>query len=276
MKEKIKIWIQAIRLYSFTTTFLPMLIGFACLPHADWLLAALIMACVFIAHAGINMINDYYDYIYGVDLEHTRGSSRMLVNKQLTPPAMLNASLGCFLASALLGVGIVFYTQRYFLLVVGGVALLIGYFYSATRLQLKRYGLGDIGVLISTGPLITSGIVYAQTGAWPIFPAIVGLLPGLLAVDVLHTNNLRDVESDKKAGLWNAAHIKGFGIAYWWCLLGAAYLIQFWMIWQGHLPSYTLVTLLLLTFLHPRISIERMALGHLLFNSVVALALFLR
>lgn len=269
-----KHWIQALRIYSFTTTLLPMLIGFACLPSVDWSLAALIMACVFIAHAGTNMINDYYDYIYGVDWEHTRGSSRVLVNKQLKPHAVRNVSLGCFFISALIGIGIVFYTQRYFLFVVGGAALIIGYFYSATHLQLKRYGLGDLGVLISTGPLITSGIVYAQTATWPALPAIVGLLPGLLAVEVLHTNNLRDVASDKKAGLWNVAHIKGFGENYWWILLGATYLVQFGLIWQKHLSPYTLVTLLLLLFLRPRISIEKMALGHLLFNSVIALALF--
>ncbi|MFZ5807167.1 MAG: prenyltransferase [Verrucomicrobiota bacterium] len=266
-------WIHAIRLYSFTTTLLPMLMGFAFCPQWDWVLATLIILSVFVTHAGTNMINDYYDYIYGVDQIHTRGSSRVLVNKQLSPLAVRNVSWGCFVVGALAGLAVVFYTRRYELLLFGIFAVLTCFFYSSTKFQLKRRGLGDIGVLICTGPLITVGIYYAQTGQWDPWVCVAGLIPGLLAVDVLHTNNLRDVASDKIAGLWNIAHSR-WGVAYWWMILALAYGVQIVLIWNQKLSVYTLLTLLLPLIIHPRVSIEKMALGHLLFNSIVVFFLF--
>lgn len=273
--SQIKSWIHALRLYSFTTTLLPMLMGFVLVPDVDWSLALLIMASVFITHAGTNMINDYYDYINGVDQIHTKGSSRVLVNKQLTPIAMRNVSFACFVVGALLGLALIFYTRQYMLFAFGAVGLLCGFFYSATKFQFKRYGLGDLAVLISTGPLITTGIYYAHTGEWDNISFIAGLIPGLTAVNVLHTNNLRDVESDAKVGLWNIAHIKNFGVPYWWIVFCSAYVVQFWLIWQNFITPYSLVTLLLPIFIRPRIPIEKMALGHLLFNAVIVAALWI-
>lgn len=93
-------WIQAVRAPFFSASVIPVLTA-AGLAHwrgeaLSWWLLACTLLSVMLLHAGTNLINDHYDFLKGVDLPHTLGSSRVLTDNILSPRQVRNAALLCF------------------------------------------------------------------------------------------------------------------------------------------------------------------------------------
>jgi 1,4-dihydroxy-2-naphthoate octaprenyltransferase len=124
------------------------------------------------------------------------------------------------------------------------------------------------------GPIMTGGIVYCVTGHWDKYSLLIGMIPGLMAVLVLHTNNLRDRVYDARVGLWNFAHIEWFARPYWWLIFTGAYVIQGLLVYKQILPEWTLGSLFLLLVLRPNSSVEKIALGHLIFSLLVLVGIY--
>ncbi len=109
------------------------------------------------------------------------------------------------------------------ILAIGVFSILFGVLYTAGPLPLGYIGAADVFVLVFFGPVAVAGTFYVQTGAmaWP--PVAAGLAPGLLSVALLTANNLRDIETDRRAGKKTLAVRFGKGFAraeYACCLLG--------------------------------------------------------
>jgi 1,4-dihydroxy-2-naphthoate octaprenyltransferase len=213
-----RIWLLALRPFSFTASIVPAvyggLIALALRGHdgiPDFRFDGVgffvtIVGCVAV-HAASNLVNDFFDYRAGVDTPNNFGSVNVLVRKLMTP---LDVSIEAGAAFALAGA-----CGLYLALQAGAaqwplVALVVfgalsAYFYTAPPFALKNRGFGDVQVMLSFALLMVFGAFYVQTKTLSWLPVIAALPIGLLVVDILHVNNLRDLATDRAAGITTIA-----------------------------------------------------------------------
>jgi 1,4-dihydroxy-2-naphthoate polyprenyltransferase len=201
-----------------------------------------------LCHMSVNILNDYFDFMSGVDLKTMKtpfnGGSGMLPAGRLTPRQVLLFGLVCFILAIPIGV---FFTvaqgwQLLPLLVLGAVCIL---FYTTVILKIDfpewspGIGLGILPVL---------GAYFVQTGSYS-FQALIASVPsGFLVLNLLLLNEFPDAEADlighKKTlpitiGKRNAAIVyTGFTAATYLWIAGAVLL--------GQMPAFTLIALLTL------------------------------
>jgi 1,4-dihydroxy-2-naphthoate octaprenyltransferase len=154
-----------------------------------------------------NFANDYGDGVKGTDNEDRIGPMRALQSGIISPKEMkrgmiITAILTLISAILLIYVslGIDRLLISLFFLALGIAAIWAAIRYTVGDNAYGYRGLGDVFVFIFFGPVSVMGIFYLITKVvnWQmIFPSIT---IGLLSVAVLNLNNMRDVESDKKAG----------------------------------------------------------------------------
>jgi 1,4-dihydroxy-2-naphthoate octaprenyltransferase len=154
-----------------------------------------------------NFANDYGDGVKGTDNEDRIGPMRAIQSGIICPQEMkrgmiITAILTLISAILLIYVslGIERLLVSLFFLVLGIAAIWAAIKYTVGDNAYGYRGLGDVFVFIFFGPVSVMGIYYLITKVvdWEmIFPSIT---IGLLSVAVLNLNNMRDIESDKKAG----------------------------------------------------------------------------
>ncbi len=198
---------RATRAYSFPASVVPVLLGaalaaagyagpraFHAAPFALTLLGALL------AHFGANVLNDYFDYKLGVDTRPEHGSG-VLTGGLLTARQVLTFGLLLMAGAALCGLALLpGHAEVIVPLALLGLGCAVLY-----PALLKRYGLGDLLIILAFGVGLTVGAYGVQevslsSQQW----ARVGLvsLPVCLLVDaILHANNLRDRADDRAAGV---------------------------------------------------------------------------
>ena len=98
-------------------------------------------------------------------------------------------------------------------LALGVASVLAGYFYTASPFSLAYRGLGEVVVFVFMGPVIVMGAYYVQVEhfAWEAFIASVPI--GLLVAAILHANNVRDIENDRRNNKWTLAALAGRPLA---------------------------------------------------------------
>jgi 1,4-dihydroxy-2-naphthoate octaprenyltransferase len=154
-----------------------------------------------------NFANDYGDGVKGTDNEDRIGPMRAIQSGIISPQemkrgmvitAILTLISAILLIYVSLGIDRLFISL--FFLVLGIAAIWAAIKYTVGDNAYGYRGLGDVFVFIFFGPVSVIGIYYliTKTINWEmIFPS---MTIGLLSVAVLNLNNMRDVESDKKAG----------------------------------------------------------------------------
>jgi 1,4-dihydroxy-2-naphthoate octaprenyltransferase len=157
-----------------------------------------------LAHAGINVLNDYYDHLNGTDAANTgrifpyTGGSRFIQNGVLTPSQTL--AFGLLLFALVVAGGLWLLAQRGAgLFWIGLVGLFIGWAYSATPLKLNARGLGEACVAAGF-LLIVVGADFVQRGDFAVLPWLAGLPYALLTTNILFINQFPDREADALAG----------------------------------------------------------------------------
>jgi 1,4-dihydroxy-2-naphthoate octaprenyltransferase len=168
-------------------------------------LAAVTMVGALLIHAGINVLNDYYDAAAGTDWHDSdrifpfTGGSRFIQNGVLS--AEQTYRYGWTLLAAGAAAGLLLVGGRGpGLLVIGLVGLVIGWAYSAPALRLSGRGLGELAVAVGFGVLIPLGADWVQRGslAWP--PVMAGGPFGLLTANLLFLNQFPDYRADVASG----------------------------------------------------------------------------
>ncbi len=151
------------------------------------------------AHISVNVLNDYFDYKSGIDLETKRtpfsGGSGILPAAQLTPKQVFRFGLSALTLAV--GIGIYFIVARGLLLlpllVVAGVCILL-YTPFILKLKVPEWAAG-----LGLGTLPILGTYFVQTTDY--LPAIVASIPsGILVHNLLLLNEFPDVDADKKGG----------------------------------------------------------------------------
>lgn len=217
-----------------------------------WLPAAVSGAFALVAHAGVNVLNDYYDELGGSDRGNDdrvfpyTGGSRFIQNGVMGNEETLVLGLALFAAVIAAGLWL---TARSGpgLVLIGGLGLLVGWAYSAPPLALCSRALGEPAAAIGMG-LIVAGTDYVQRGSLTIHPWIVALPFALLAANILLVNEFPDYRADLAAGKRQWVVRLGPRRARWACLalVLTAYLWLLAVVALGALPPTLLLALLAL------------------------------
>jgi 1,4-dihydroxy-2-naphthoate polyprenyltransferase len=134
------------------------------------------------------------------------------------------------------------------LLLLGGVGLVGAFAYSAGPQSPKHKALGEVWVFLMMGAGMTLGGHMAQTGRFSWGAVAAGLPAALLMTLILYTNNLRDMRSDRAAGLRTLPMLFGplEGKVVAGLFLAVPYLATLLMALTRQLPLYTQLALLTL------------------------------
>jgi 1,4-dihydroxy-2-naphthoate octaprenyltransferase len=169
-------------------------------------LAAAIPTLLFalVAHAGVNVLNDYYDHLNGTDAANVErifpftGGSRFIQNGVLS--ARETARLGYALLAAVVPAGLLLTAWAGpGLLVIGLAGLSIGWAYSAPPLELNSRGLGE--ACVGAGfALIVVGADYVQRHGFDSTPFAAGFPYALFVTNLLYINQFPDRKADLHAG----------------------------------------------------------------------------
>ena len=257
--SRMQIWIEAIRPFSFTASITPVLIG-SVLGAADgpFSLGRFFLALfgsLFI-HIGTNLINDYYDYVNGVDTPETLGPSQVIQRGLLTAEEVYWGGITAFAIGSALGLVLVGLCG-WPVLALGVVSVLAGYFYTANPLSLAYIALGEATVFIFMGPVIVIGAYYVQREAFALPPLLVSLPVGCLVAAILQANNIRDLESDRARGKNTLATAIGRQAANWELagLVYGAFVITGLLVLLGYAPWPVLLTFATLRHALPAVRI---------------------
>jgi len=175
---------------------------------------------------GSNLANDVFDFEKGADTAERIGPPRATQMGVLSPGAMRQGMAVVFGLAVAVGLYLTAVAGPW-IVVVGIVSILAAIAYTGGPWPLGYHGLGDLAVFVFFGPVAVVGTAFVQTGElsgramWAAIPV------GLLATAILVVNNLRDIETDARAGKRTLAVRLGRRGARleWLGLVGGAYLV---------------------------------------------------
>ncbi|MFU8771051.1 MAG: prenyltransferase [Anaerolineales bacterium] len=174
-----------------------------------WVLLAL---GLILAHATNNLINDYTDYIKGVDKDNyyrAQYGPQPLEHGLMTKRQMLGFILVTGLLALIAGL-ILVYMRGYLALILLGAGAFFLLFYTY---PLKYIALGELSVLIVWGPLMIGGGYFVITGLWD-WNVVIASLPYALGVTtVIFGKHIDKFLPDKEKGIHTLPVILGEGLA---------------------------------------------------------------
>lgn len=235
-------------------SLIPVFVGIAAVAYQgheinlNFMLLTLIATAL--VHAGVNVLNDYYDELNGTDRVNTErlfpftGGSRFIQNQVLSLNETLWFGLGLLVSAIGLGWLLIVLTGSG-LLWIGLAGVLIGWGYSAPPLRLNSRGLGEPAVAIGFGSLIALGTWFVQTGHFSRYPLLVSLPLALLVMNILYINQFPDYQADKVSGKHHWVVRLGLVKAPWVYLgaIGIASATVLALVWTYYLPKWSLVSL---------------------------------
>jgi 1,4-dihydroxy-2-naphthoate polyprenyltransferase len=197
-----RIWLMAARPRTLPAAVAPVLVGTALAATEDTFkvltfLAALLGA-LFI-QVGTNLSNDYSDARRGADTEDRLGPVRVTAGGLVPPRQVLVATYVAFALAVLAGSYLVA-TAGWELLLVGAASILAGVLYTGGPRPYGYEGLGEVFVFLFFGVVAVTGSYYAQVERIEWEALVLAVPVGLLASAILVVNNVRDLETDRRAG----------------------------------------------------------------------------
>jgi 1,4-dihydroxy-2-naphthoate octaprenyltransferase len=160
------------------------------------------LACLLTAlllQIGSNLANDVFDFERGTDTPERLGPVRVTQAGLLTPSQVKYGMAAVLCMAALLGLYLA-WLGGWPILLVGIAAILSAIAYTGGPFPLGYYGLGDLFVFLFFGLAAVAGTYYVQAGF--VSPAAwwMAIPPGSIITAILIVNNLRDLDSDRRAG----------------------------------------------------------------------------
>jgi 1,4-dihydroxy-2-naphthoate octaprenyltransferase len=197
-----RIWLMAARPRTLPAAVAPVVVGTALAATEGTFkvltfLAALIGA-LFI-QVGTNLSNDYSDARRGADTEDRLGPVRVTAGGLVPPRQVLIATYVAFGVAVLAGVYLIA-TAGWELLLVGAASILAGVLYTGGPRPYGYEGLGEVFVFLFFGVVAVAGSYFAQMEELEWEALVLAVPVGLLASAILVVNNVRDLETDRRAG----------------------------------------------------------------------------
>jgi 1,4-dihydroxy-2-naphthoate polyprenyltransferase len=197
-----RLWILASRPRTLPAAIAPVLVGTALAAYEDEFhvlpfLAAMV-GSTFI-QIGTNLSNDYSDARRGADTEDRLGPVRVTAGGLMPPRHVLAGTYIAFGIAVAAGLYLAA-VAGWELLVVGVASILAGVLYTGGPRPYGYEGLGELFVFVFFGIVAVVGSYYVQTEElrWEAFALAVPV--GLLSSAILVVNNVRDIDTDRRAG----------------------------------------------------------------------------
>lgn len=201
--KTIYFWLKAARLHTLPMSFLSWLVIFcwAIKQDGDIFLGILALIGVMLAHLGVNLIDDYFDYKREVgtiksseekkSIKMQKGKCKYLIDGKATINQVLTVIIIYFGLAALIGL---------LLLIICGwpVALiaLIAAIFCLLYPYLTYWGLSEFAVGMTFAPLLFAGVSFVMLEYFSTDALLLSIPTGLLTVGLLHTHAMMDFDFD--------------------------------------------------------------------------------
>jgi 1,4-dihydroxy-2-naphthoate polyprenyltransferase len=198
----VRIWLMAARPRTLPAAVAPVLVGSALAATQGTFkgvtFAAALLGALFI-QVGTNLSNDYSDARRGADTEDRLGPVRVTAGGLVPPRQVLVATWVAFGLAVAAGSYLIA-TAGWELLAVGAASILAGVLYTGGPRPYGYEGLGEVFVFLFFGVVAVTGSYFAQVEelVWEAF--VLAVPVGLIAAAILVVNNVRDLETDRRAG----------------------------------------------------------------------------
>jgi 1,4-dihydroxy-2-naphthoate octaprenyltransferase len=200
--SSLRIWLMAARIRTLPAAVAPVLVGTSLaiergIFRPGAFIAAL-LGSIFI-QIGTNLANDYSDARRGADAEDRVGPVRVTAGGLVPPRQVLLATYVTFGLAVVCGLYLVA-VAGIELLILGVASIAAGVLYTGGPKPYGYEGLGELFVFLFFGIVAVTGSAFAQLEDWPWQAFVLAVPIGLLAAAILVVNNVRDIDSDRRAG----------------------------------------------------------------------------
>jgi 1,4-dihydroxy-2-naphthoate octaprenyltransferase len=182
----------------------PVLVGTAAaiervgeLPRVGAFIAALI-GSIFI-QIGTNLANDYSDAKRGADTVDRLGPVRVTASGLVAPRSVLLATWLAFGVAVVAGIYLAT-VAGWLIIAVGAASIAAGVLYTGGPRPYGYAGLGELFVFLFFGLVAVNGSYYVQLEELDWLPFGLSVAVGCLATAILVVNNVRDIDTDRRAG----------------------------------------------------------------------------
>ncbi|KAB7704151.1 1,4-dihydroxy-2-naphthoate polyprenyltransferase [Bacillus aerolatus] len=222
---------QLTRPHTLTASFVPVLIGTVlAMFYVDidvWLFMAMLFSCLWIQIA-TNLFNEYYDFKRGLDTEESVGIGGAIVRHGMQPQTVLRLALGSYALALILGVYICM-NSSWWLALIGLGGMMVGYLYTGGPLPIAYTPFGELFSGLCMGSFFILISFFIQTGMVSTQSILISIPIAILVGAINLSNNIRDIEEDKKGGRKTLAILLGhkkavyflgflFAVAYAWVI----------------------------------------------------------
>jgi 1,4-dihydroxy-2-naphthoate octaprenyltransferase len=199
-----RIWLMAARVRTLPAAIAPVLVGTAAaveaageLPRAGGFVVALLGSILI--QIGTNLANDYSDARRGADTADRLGPVRVTSAGLVTPRRVLVATWIAFGAAVACGVYLAV-LAGWVILLIGALSIAAGVLYTGGPRPYGYAGLGEVFVFLFFGLVAVNGSYYVQLEDLSFLSLGLSVAVGLLSTAILVVNNVRDLETDRRAG----------------------------------------------------------------------------
>jgi 1,4-dihydroxy-2-naphthoate octaprenyltransferase len=199
-----RIWLMAARPRTLPAAIAPVLVGTAAaierageLPRVGAFIAALV-GSIFI-QIGTNLANDYSDAKRGADTVDRLGPVRVTAAGLVAPRSVLVATWVAFGIAVVAGIYLATVAGPV-ILAVGAASILAGVLYTGGPRPYGYAGLGELFVFLFFGLVAVNGSYFVQLEELDWLPFGLSVSIGCLATAILVVNNIRDIDTDRRAG----------------------------------------------------------------------------
>jgi 1,4-dihydroxy-2-naphthoate polyprenyltransferase len=195
-------WLLAIRPATLPAALGPVLVGLGVAIGGGAFQPVAAAACICVAlllQVAANLANDLFDFRSGADTADRLGPPRAAAMGLLTERELAGGVVVVFVLAGAVGL---------LLVAIGGpVILLLGLLAAVSALAYTGgpwpygyHGLGEVFVFLFFGVVAVAGTSYLQTSRWEPLAFFAAVAVGALITAILVVNNLRDIDTDRRAG----------------------------------------------------------------------------
>jgi 1,4-dihydroxy-2-naphthoate polyprenyltransferase len=245
-----RIWLMAARPRTLPAAIAPVLVGTAAavqfvgeLPRWGAFLAALV-GSIFI-QIGTNLANDYSDAKRGADSADRLGPVRVTASGMVTPQRVMRATWIAFAVAVACGIYLTTVAGAVILL-IGALSIAAGVLYTGGPRPYGYAGFGEVFVFLFFGLVAVNGSYYVQLEELDALPLGLSISIGFLATAIIVVNNVRDLETDRRAGKNTLAVRVGRerAVGLYRLLVAGAFAVLPIALWAGESSMLPLIGLL--------------------------------
>ncbi|MDF9409707.1 1,4-dihydroxy-2-naphthoate polyprenyltransferase [Pelotomaculum isophthalicicum JI] len=207
-----KVWWRLMRPHTLTASFIPVLIGTSLALAKSGrinypIFLAMLAACLFIQGA-TNIFNEYYDFKRGLDTMDSVGIGGAIVRDGIGAKTVFYSAIILLIITVFLGLFISF-NSSWLVAIVGAACMLTGYLYSGGPWPIAYTPYGELVAGVFMGPVIILLSFFIQAGTVDLKILLISVPTAVLIGAILMSNNIRDLDGDKKNGRRTLAIILG-------------------------------------------------------------------